>query len=460
MPQEIKYIIFVPGILGSKLYLNDDGQQEQIWPPTIFDLLLSRYENNRFNDLRNPNLVPGEPISQISCLDFYESIQNTLRYIAQSIEAEFIPFGYDWRKSITDTAQLLSSQIESVLNQEDGEVILVAHSMGGLVCRYLLESGNFSPELCSKISRFIGLAVPNLGSPLALVRATGSKGCVGLSGSAIASLSSDNRYPSLYQLLPPPSQSILWSLNRSNNIQPINHYENNIVNALNLSTENIQVSRDTWARLDVSRKPECVKYIFLSGTGHNTVTRINFYSNTNRIESIEVNAGDGTVPLWSSNMSQFPNTVAYGSHDKFLHNKAIKNFLYQLFGVYPPAIPYSANNMPIVNISTQLNTYFPGDEIDIIVLPLVPASQIKGVAQLERGNLLKNQSQEDVEFEPYSAEVSVSYEGPEIALARLKMKAPETEGIYRILFTGTHTTNPGEETWFSIVPTHILHQYK
>jgi len=446
MSNKMDSIIFVPGILGSELYIETNGNKDLIWPPSIFDLT---FGYSKIDKLLSTNVRPGEPISKVLIKDVYSSLLNDLNSIALSINANFLTFGYDWRKSIQETAILLGEKIET----QKGKIYLVAHSMGGLVCRYLLESDEFANKpWFPQIARFIGLAVPNLGSPLALVRALGLQGSVSLSGNDIFTLSSNENYPSLYQLLPSPEQLILWRVDGVN-INPINHYEESIVRELELSERNIEISRNTWKQLNISNKPQSVQYSFLGGTGHRTVTRIDLLRRSKKIIEGR-DAGDGTVTLWSSIQGQYQNAVAYGSPGDFFKNNPARELLYNIFSLRAPLRGQSANNKPIVNISTQSNTYSPQDEIDIIVLPLIPCSRIEGVANLEKFILTEKNISEtnSVKYEPYGAEVPVIYNGPEIALARLKMRAPIDLGIYRISFKGSHCTSPEQETVFFVTP--------
>ncbi|MFM6404554.1 MAG: lipase/acyltransferase domain-containing protein, partial [Microcystis sp.] len=210
---------------------------EKVWPPSWSEIITG-YQ--RIASLMDSNVEAGDPISKVFFVkDFYGPLQSDLQKIANSINARFISFGYDWRKSITESAHNLGELINAQVVAQGEEITLVAHSMGGLVCRYLLESGEFVHQpWFNQIQRLVGLAVPNLGSPLALVRALGLKGSVSLSGSDIIKISSDKRYPSLYQLLPPPNNSILWRV-KGANIEPLNHFNTSIVKELGLSEDNM-----------------------------------------------------------------------------------------------------------------------------------------------------------------------------------------------------------------------------
>lgn len=71
-------------------------------------------------------------------------------------------FPYNWMLSNTTTAYLLKNKIKEVKSICDcDKVDLVAHSMGGLVARYYIESDLYQDD----VDQMIFLAVPHIGSP-------------------------------------------------------------------------------------------------------------------------------------------------------------------------------------------------------------------------------------------------------------------------------------------------------
>lgn len=124
----------------------------------------------------------------------------------------FFTFPYDWRRDIRVPARQLQRFIGEQLpkwrehsGNKDAKVVLIAHSMGGLVARYYVEQlGGYSD-----VFRFYTLGTPHRGSPKAID--TLSNGLEhGLSpvlkqilGAWLADLSNITRsFDSTYQLLP------------------------------------------------------------------------------------------------------------------------------------------------------------------------------------------------------------------------------------------------------------------
>lgn len=123
-------------------------------------------------------------------------------------------FGYNWLQSNADSAQQLSDYIEKTLStyQERlalNKVILVTHSMGGLVARHYSENMNGQ----DKILGMVHGVMPDLGSPATYRRMkTGERGIVGL----VIGSNTENLMPVLaqapgpLQLLPGTAYGTSW----------------------------------------------------------------------------------------------------------------------------------------------------------------------------------------------------------------------------------------------------------
>ncbi|MFU9138630.1 esterase/lipase family protein, partial [Erwinia tasmaniensis] len=91
-------------------------------------------------------------------------------------------FGYNWLQSNADSATLLGTYIRKVLGEYHGRlavnrVILVTHSMGGLVARHYSENMNGRENILGIVHG----VMPDLGSPAAYRRMkTGERGVTGM----------------------------------------------------------------------------------------------------------------------------------------------------------------------------------------------------------------------------------------------------------------------------------------
>jgi triacylglycerol esterase/lipase EstA (alpha/beta hydrolase family) len=79
-------------------------------------------------------------------IDNFDVVENKCFNIRENKAANFFEFPYDWRRDIRVNAKILKRYIDLRLQQwrefsgaKDAKVILLAHSMGGLVSRYYLE---------------------------------------------------------------------------------------------------------------------------------------------------------------------------------------------------------------------------------------------------------------------------------------------------------------------------------
>ena len=142
-------VVFVlPGIMGSELQA--DGKD--VW--LNYESLSRGHIDTIAIDA--PNVTVNGLVSS-----YYRALCN---YLADSHEV--IPFGYDWRHSITRAASQLAHEVEEVMKRTHEPIRFIAHSMGGLVVRrFIHDCPELWTTLCErKGARFIMLGTPNRGS--------------------------------------------------------------------------------------------------------------------------------------------------------------------------------------------------------------------------------------------------------------------------------------------------------
>jgi len=211
-------IVLLPGILGS--VLKRDGRT--VWGFSgrqIGRTLLTRGRRIRrdlwiegddpaLDDLGDgvtaPELMPDlHLLPGLWKIDGYSAVRQTLESHFQVTEGEnFFPFPYDWRRDNRATARRLARESHRWLKRRreqvnpDAQLILIGHSMGGLVARYFLEV----LEGWKNTRALITFGTPYRGSlnaldTLANGMKMGPRGLIDLSSLA-------RQLPSLYQLLP------------------------------------------------------------------------------------------------------------------------------------------------------------------------------------------------------------------------------------------------------------------
>lgn len=160
-------VVMLPGTMGSHLRLRvragkPTDEADRLW----FDLWGLR--KGALGDLRwDKTPAAGQVIEPDGLFDkFYGDL-------CEHLEAthDVVRFPYDWRAPIQQEAKRLADTVEELLKQAAAggqPVRLLAHSMGGLVCRTMIAQ---RPDLWQKLSahkdsRFVMLGTPNQGSHL------------------------------------------------------------------------------------------------------------------------------------------------------------------------------------------------------------------------------------------------------------------------------------------------------
>ena len=178
-------IIFVPGIMGSKL---KNGDNDPVWNPDTLSFMASQYmwtkPKDRFELLiEQPLHLMNEITDKHSKYpkakergwgsvawsfygDLLTSIQNWGTPIKVLLDLPVYAFGYNWLDSNRVSGEKLRAFIQGIKAKR---VILVTHSMGGLVARYAL-GGKGGKKAAAKVLGVIHGAQPAHGAPVAYRR--------------------------------------------------------------------------------------------------------------------------------------------------------------------------------------------------------------------------------------------------------------------------------------------------
>jgi pimeloyl-ACP methyl ester carboxylesterase len=291
-------VIVVPGILASPIGRGSDT----VW------LDWTEIPRGGLRKLRLPegNALHAEPFTRGPFAILYSFYRTTMSALeAEGYEARLYP--YDWRRDIG----ALGMQFGAWLRQYygDREVTLVAHSMGGLVCRAAfghLGTGG------ARITRFITAGTPLRGaaSPLLVMRQLHGLALKisGFDPSHDASEVADIfcTMPGLLGMMPHFQDESLFRLDR---------WPRDAFHPPSMTQANLTLGRNGMRAM---RRPPsgCATYVIL-GDGLNTIARIN--QTTGGIEYVVDARGDGTVP----HASGLP-TPAEGSELYYLHNQTVR----------------------------------------------------------------------------------------------------------------------------------------
>jgi pimeloyl-ACP methyl ester carboxylesterase len=184
-------VFVVPGIMGSQLGLKRH-------PPLPHDILWLDPIDIGVGRLSSLHLSAGSPIVPLGVV-LYSYLRLKLNLRASGFAP--VLYDYDWRLGVD---QLGAALAERIRNEPADRIMIVAHSMGGLVSRAALTQPGMS-----NVERLVLLGTPNFGSfaPLQALRGTyavvrkiarlATRGSPeSLAGKVF------NTFPSLYHMLP------------------------------------------------------------------------------------------------------------------------------------------------------------------------------------------------------------------------------------------------------------------
>ncbi|WP_431046896.1 lipase/acyltransferase domain-containing protein [Streptomyces sp. P1-3] len=224
-------VVFVPGITGTRL--SRDGKD--LWNPSLRALLGAVPPQRLFTRLRLPDGIgderPEEPFAVearelvtrptgVPGLLMHHGYPDVTDLLTGVRPEQFVVFPYDWRLSNRITAKDLKVRVERELGrwreefrshypkaEDDPEVVLICHSMGGLVARYYLECLGGRDTARTLVT----VGTPHRGAAKAIRFLTGhgvGKGLLGRTAAAMAGGVNERladlcrTFPSMGQLLP------------------------------------------------------------------------------------------------------------------------------------------------------------------------------------------------------------------------------------------------------------------
>ena len=424
-------VVFLPGIMGSELWLDD----ELIWPGPASSLI---FKYKKMAELMREDLVAKDIIRSFSISDQYNVLLKDLTECGFSESHEpptLYLCPYDWRKSNALASKKLADLIDEIYDAhgEDLKISIVAHSMGGLVARFYLESGEYNSRLSfPKITNLITMATPHQGSPFALTAATGMEKRLFLNKEQVRTVISDTRYPSVYQLLPPEGEPFAWNLKQGTEFEPINIYDKKTSSKLELVEDNLKSAIKFRAKLDPKKRPSHVRYFCFVGTREPTVNNLKFLDTGSkyRVTKEELkDAGDGTVPSWSSRLVATQTEPVGGEHGTIYKTDRLRRTLAVLLG--KPGV-LTAMSIPSCELTISNTVVYPNDPVYVTLNFPSPISTIDGTIELEK-SIVDSQG-EITTFNKFGSPLDISYNGPEVEKLGIIITAPKYFSVYHIGF--------------------------
>ncbi len=370
----MKCLVFAPGIMGSGLR----NAQGSVWPPTAWEAV---FGYKRIKDLLANNLQPTVPIRSVGPMGVYQTLLDDINicgYSTGNNNKRFLPFPYDWRQPNSTSANQLADLLDTMFADppEDLSITFLGHSMGGLVMRYLLESGKYdSRSWFQNITQLITLGTPHFGASLALFRLRGTDKSVGLSGSDIKRLANAPGYSSAFELVPPSLTALTTKQASPGNLpSAMDPFDTQIANRLKMNPQNITLARDFWSALDLARQPDHIEYFFIVGSSLKTNIR-NEWINASQdpLPIVRKSAGDGTVPISSACVAGIPHLFSQKKHSTIFTDRKVREYLYRFLDAPANVHPQAAGQIAdvgapdAIGISVNQEVYDPGEEIEVVI---------------------------------------------------------------------------------------------
>ncbi len=422
--------ILLPGIMGSVLKLGD----EIIWPGPVTSLW---FPYRKMKELLHEDLVATDCIRSFSVTTQYQSLIDDLATCGFSEGDGTLAIGaYDWRKDNAESARKLAAHIETAVNRHgaDVEISLVAHSMGGLVARYYLESGQFKDQPgFGRVRRLLTLGTPHNGAALALRLVLGYERRLFLNKDQVLQATSDSRYPAAYQLLPPVGEHFAWNGGADQQFEPLDIYDTAVVKQLGLVAANLDAAKRFRTGLDLARRPSHVRYFCFAGTRQTTATHVVLRPASGgrlRPDAIEEEGGgDGTVPTWSGFTSALQRQFVGGEHGTIYQNNTLRTALATLLGKQG----LLAGVPEHVEVAVRDRVVEPGDAVHVIVGFSQVVQNFSGVLTIERAQI-DPVTGTAVAFDIPQQVYPVDYKGLGMETLALLFQAPDLPGAYRVAF--------------------------
>jgi pimeloyl-ACP methyl ester carboxylesterase len=440
-----KIAILVPGIMGTELRL--DG--EVIWPGSVLSFVTGF---KRMPELLREDLVPTDVIRSFSISTQYQSLIDdlgTCGFRESHDPPTLFVFPYDWRKDNREAAAKLADHVDAAVaaQADEADVSIVAHSMGGLVARYFLESDEFAQRAGLKaVRRLITLATPHGGSPLALTAAVGLEKRLFLSKDQVLMLTRDTRYPSLYQLLPPPGEPFAWDEDATAEFASVDIYNQAVSAPLGLVSKNLQAAVEFRSGLDLRRRPSHVRYFYFAGTRQSTMMAVGLLRVGSKYRTRPLDrqdAGDGTVPSWSAVLSAVQGEPVGGEHSTIYRNGSLRRTLAGLLGA--PGVLAAVED--VVEVAVRERVIEPDETVHATLAFPRAMGKLEGDLRLDRAQV--DQSGSVSGFAPFETPRAIRYEGVEAETLGLAFPAPSVRGIYRVSYYAKGESEPaGQDELF------------
>lgn len=430
-------LVFVPGLLGSELH----DEAGKVWPGDGWEAIRG-FSDQHFARLMNPRLVPKSILRDAigGIVPFYsdwikrfESLRRMADDTRMFVEAEgtLICVPYDWRGPCEAAAERLSDVLEKIAATDaNAKVHIVAHSLGGLVTRFYLQSGKYAgrPGL-ALVKTFVTFGTPHNGAPIALAAAKGLHTTYFLSREQSIKLANDPQFPSLYQTFPHPDHPLIWERHSGGMLKPHCLGERDFaLEKLNLVEASYRSYLDFRTAIHGKPYPEGIRRFLLMGTRYPTMTHF-FWTNDpggalQVVSTLE--GGDGTVSVPGAYLADVQCQLTGEAHVTLIKANEARGTFQELMGAR------GMLGAPQVDLSVRDAVVQRGAEIYLGVASDGTLDKVAGEIVFETA--YEPAPGAPPQFVPLRgrAPKPFAYDGPAISAATLVLPGLDTPGVYRI----------------------------
>jgi phospholipase A1 len=439
-------LVFVPGLLGSELWVGDD----KIWPGSLWQGGFG-FDDAHFQRLMNPNLEPRRIIeSAAGVMDIYGKWLRAFRAM-KSRGAPASMFSdstnpptlytapYDWRISLMRSAEERLAPVLAKAKADWGSQVaihIVAHSLGGLLTRYYLQSGKFNGHgAYNSIKSFTTFGTPHNGAPVAVAAAMGKHKTNFLSLDQSRALANDPRYPALYQTFPDLTAPLVWKRGATGKLEPVSLADRQFATTvMKLTSEGLDKAKAFRESLEVQPIQDTVRCFLLIGTRYSTITHFSVSGGNVEPQETE-DGGDGTVSIQGAYLPKYQVQFTGESHVDLIASGTARQTFQELFGADGLAAMLAATIGPKISVRDREVQVGPGSLVHARITGEKDFDAVDGKLQFERAMLPAGQTEfKDEDFKPVGQpSATITYRGPSVDAIAIKIPAPSMTGLYRLV---------------------------
>ncbi|GKX67697.1 lipase/acyltransferase domain-containing protein [Inconstantimicrobium mannanitabidum] len=325
----MKQIIIIPGILGSNLNYG----KCPIWPPTEMEFFVK----GLVVAIRNLSDIATDKITTDSIdKGTYNELYEFITEAGSDLKVDRFP--YDWRKNNFD-ANTMEELMELIVDTSADEVILVAHSMGGILSKLFLLL-NKDNEYIKKVKKLITIGTPWKGSPKAYIKLKYGIGAVHMPHVFKSTIP---KLPSVYQLLPNKCYTENKGFIANKDWNDI--YKEYVDILRKNGFNHNKILSELYEKMN-ENIPNWIEHHEIIGYSKPTLTSIR---DVGAKVFGEHGDGDGTVPLFSAISDTKYKYFIKSEHTSLPTNCQVKEILREII--------FESNSMECINDKLHLQTY-------------------------------------------------------------------------------------------------------